>query len=100
MGSTDPTVAAESKPSCGKGIEVPSERERKALASLKSIKERVRVLKKRLSSLSASGTDENTGEILDLKEQLASLKSEWDRWEVEKQDAARERMILLGHESP
>jgi len=100
MDKTDPAVVAVSKSICGKRIEVPTEKERKALAAMKSIKERVRVLKKRLASLNASGIDENAGEILDLEEELVRLKSEWIKWEARKQEAARERMILLGHQSP
>ena len=84
--------------SCQGKLEVPTEKEREALAAMKSIKEEVRVLKKRLTALKASGRDETAGEILELEKELAHLKVEWDKWEQKRQRAAKERMILLGHE--
>ena len=84
--------------SCQGKLEVPTEKEREALAAMKSIKEEVRVLKKRLTALKASGRDETAGEILELEKELAHLKVEWDKWEQKRRRAAKERMILLGHE--
>ena len=84
--------------SCQGKVEVPTEKEREALAAMKSIKGEVRALKKRLTALKASGRDETTGEILELEKELAHLKVEWDEWEQKRQKAAKERMILLGHE--
>ena len=84
--------------SCQGKLEVPTEKEREALAAMKSIKEEVRALKKRLTKLKASGHDETAGEILELEKELAHLKVEWDKWEQKRQRAAKERMILLGHE--
>ena len=84
--------------SCQGKLEVPTEKEREALAAMKSIKEEVRALKKRLTALKASGCDETAGEILELEKELAHLKVDWDKWEQKKQKAAKERMILLGHE--
>ena len=83
--------------SCQGKLKVPTEKEREALAAMKSIKGEVRALKKRLAALKASGRDENTGEILELEKELAHLKVDWDKWEQKKQKAAKERMILLGH---
>ena len=84
--------------SCQGKLEVPTEKEREALAAMKSIKERVRGLKKRLTVLKASDHDETTGEILELEKELSRLKVDWDKWEKKRQKAAKERMILLGHE--
>ena len=84
--------------SCQGKVEVPTEKEREALSAMKSIKESVRALKKRLAALKASGRDETTGEILELEKELANLKVDWDKWEQKRQKAAKERMILLGHE--
>ncbi len=81
-----------------KGIEVPTEDELVALNAMKSIKARVRDLKMRLVEISASGRDEKAGEILKLEKEMAQLRDEWHEWEVNKEKAARERMILLGHE--
>lgn len=84
--------------SCQGKVEVPTEKEREALAAMKSIKESVRALKKRLAVLKASGRNETTGEIQELEKELAHLKVDWDKWEQKRQKAAKERMILLGHE--
>ena len=88
--------------SVGKGcegkLEVPTEKEMEALVEMKSIKEEVRALKKRLTALKASDHDANTGEILELEKELANLKVDWEKWEKRRQRAAKERMILLGHE--
>ena len=84
--------------SCKGRLQVPTEKEKEALAAMKSIKERVRALKKRLTALKASGHVETTGDILAVEKELAQLKVRWDKWEQTRQKAARERMILLGHE--
>ena len=83
---------------CQGKLEVPTEKERGALAAMKSIKERVRELKKRLAALKVSKNDETTGEILELEKELARLKMDGEKWEKRRQEAAKERMILLGHE--
>ena len=82
--------------SCPGKLQVPTEEEKEALDAMKSIKERVRALKKRLTK--GPGRDETTGERLALEKELAHLKVEWDEWEQKRQKAAKERMILLGHE--
>ena len=84
--------------SCQGKLQVPTVQEKEALDAMRSIKERVRALKKRLPALKASGLDETTGEILALEKELAHLKVDWDKWEQKRQKAAKERMILLGHE--
>ena len=81
--------------SCQGKLQVPTEEEKEALDEMKSIKERVRLLKQRLR---ASGRDEATGETQALEKELAYLKVEWDEWEQKRQKATTERMILLGHE--
>ena len=89
---------ADAPSSCQGKLEVPTEKEREALAAMKAIKGEVRALKKRLTALKASGRDGTTGDILALEKELAHLKVDWDKWEQKKQKAAKERMILLGHE--
>lgn len=81
-----------------KGVQVPSEDEVVALNAMRNIKGRVRELKKRLSLLSSSGRDEHVEEILALEKEMDRLKAEWNGWEERRKNAARERMILLGHE--
>lgn len=82
---------------CGK-VDVPTEDEVAALKALRSIKERVRELKKIKSGLS-----ERCGETVEprsLEREMAELKMKWEEWEEKRKRAARERMILLGHEDP
>ncbi|MGD8227782.1 MAG: hypothetical protein PVI20_08390 [Desulfobacteraceae bacterium] len=94
---------SEKQMECGKSckeIDVPTEDELNALNALRTIKNRVRELKKRISDLSLDDKGENKEELLALEGELAALKEEWNAWEEKRKEAARERMILLGHESP
>ena len=83
---------------CPGKMEVPTPKEQEALAAMKSIKEQVRALKKRLAALHASANDEGADEILTKENELARLKVDWNRWEEKRRAAAKERMIILGHE--
>ena len=86
--------------SCKK-IDVPTEEEVTALNQLRSIKERLRKTRKQISDLSAGLVEGGTREDLVLLEiQMADLKEEWLVWEEKRQQAARERMMILGHEEP
>jgi predicted RNase H-like nuclease (RuvC/YqgF family) len=85
-------------PSCPGKLEVPTPAEKDALDKMRGIKERVRTLKTRLNELKDSGNDEGFQEISELEKELSHLKMEWDKWEHKRQKAAKERMILLGHE--
>jgi len=84
--------------SCCKKMEVPSEDEVVALNAMRAIKERVRDLKTRLSEVSSSNRDEDKGEALALEQEMEKLKAEWNEWEEKRKNAAKERMIILGHE--
>ena len=83
---------------CQGKLEVPTEKEREALGAMKSIKEQARTLKIRLASLHASDSDKGAYEILTVENELARLKVDWNRWEEKRKAAAKERMIILGHE--
>jgi regulator of replication initiation timing len=85
-------------PSCPGKLEVPTPAEKDALDKMRGIKERVRTLKRRLAGLKDSGHDEGVQERSELEKELSHLKIEWDKWEQIRQKAAKERMILLGHE--
>ena len=89
-------VPTECDKSC-KDVEVPSKDEVKALNSMRSIKDRVRALKKRKSTLFSSRKDENQEELLEIENEMVRLKAAWIEWEAKRKEAARERMILLGH---
>jgi len=83
--------------SCKK-IDVPTEEEVNALNELRCIKERVRELKKKISDLSAGLVAGTREDLMDLEKEMADLKEEWLAWEEKRQQAAKERMIILGHE--
>jgi chromosome segregation ATPase len=84
---------------CSGKIEVPTLTEREALTAMRAIKARVREAKAQLSSLANEKGAGPSKEILDLETELASLKTQWNRWEEKRRKAAEERMVLLGHES-
>ena len=83
-----------------KPIEVPTEDELIALNAMRTIKDRSKEVKKRLSEISFIDGDENAEKILELEREMEQLKAEWREWERKRKDATRERMILLGHEEP
>jgi len=95
---TDKSFDMVEVPGCPGKLEVPTPAEKDALDKMRGIKERVRKLKIRLTGLKDSGHDEGVQEISELEKELSHLKMEWDRWEQRRQKAAKERMILLGHE--
>ena len=80
---------------CPGGIKIPTEKELKALSEMRRIKGKVRSLKERLKGLEGS---ESSEDIQSVKDDLAVLKNEWNQWEKRRKVAARERMMLLGHE--
>jgi hypothetical protein len=77
---------------CGP-VEVPTKDEKEALDALRKIKARVRELKDEVG-----GTGD--GSSAAREEELKGLRAEWDAWQSRLGEAARERMILLGHEDP
>jgi len=83
-----------------KPIQVPTEDELVALNAMRTIKDRSKGVKKRLSEISFLNGDENAEKILELEGEMEQLKEEWREWGEKRKDAARERMILLGHEEP
>ncbi len=97
-GESEKTPGLETVNTCTGKMEIPTPRERQALAAMKSNKERVREIKKRLEELKKSKTDAHMEEIAPLENEMARLKAAWDALEIERDAAAKERMILLGHE--
>ncbi len=98
MDKDTPPITKRLTPTCPGKIEVPTEKEREALLTMKSIKERVRKLKGHLAQIKTSCEDEDRKKIGELEKELARLKEDWTRWEEKRKLAAKERMILLGHE--
>ena len=85
-------------PNCPGKIEVPTAQEKEALDAMMEIKMRVRELKERLGELRRADADRNGEEVSLIEEKLVRFKAEWNRWEEKRRDAARERMVFLGHE--
>ncbi|MBU2499264.1 MAG: hypothetical protein KKE57_10205 [Proteobacteria bacterium] len=84
---------------CG-NLEVPTDEEVAALSALREIKNRVRELKKRRSELSSHKGAGKAEDLSAMEREMAELKMRWEKWEKRRKQAARERMILLGHEDP
>jgi hypothetical protein len=85
--------------SCGEP-EIPTEAELRALNALRSIKTQVRDVKKRISDLGENYDQTKLDEIKNLQHQLTALREEWNLWDERRKEAARIRMIMLGHEEP
>ena len=85
------------KNSC-KPMDIPTDDEVKALNRLREIKKRVRELKKELSLMSSDVSFNEQRTRVD--NELLELKKEWKEWEKKRDEAARERMIALGHLEP
>ena len=83
-----------------KQVEVPTEDEVEALNAMREVKERVRSIKGRISELSDSSDALDMEERSRMEKEMAQLKAEWEKLEKRRSEAARERMVLLGHEEP
>ena len=81
-----------------KGLDLPTDDEVEALDAMRALKFRVRGIKKKISKISQGREEGETDSLSVLEAELATLKEEWNRWEEKRKNAARERMILLGHE--
>ncbi len=93
----DPGLATAN--TCTGKMEIPTPREQKALAAMRSAKDRVREIKFRLNELKVQKVGDRGDEIASLKTELTRLREKWHVLETERDAAARERMILLGHET-
>ena len=81
-------------------IKVPTDDEVTALNALRAIKDRVREIKKIISELSDEKIDEQKDQKSKLQDEMERLNEEWKAWEKRREEATRERMILLGHIDP
>ncbi len=98
MEKDDLPIVERLAPGCPGRVEIPTEKEREALAAMRALKGRIRKLKECLAELEGPRPNEDTGDAREIIEELARLREDWDRWEKKRRQAARERMILLGHE--
>ena len=80
---------------CPGAVKVPTDKEVEALNRLRAIKEKVRELKERLGLMEDAADGE---EIKAVNALLEDLRRQWDIWQVKREEAARERMIPLGHD--
>ena len=96
---TGKTAGLNNTNTCTGKMEIPTPREREALSAMKSLKERVQRIKKRIDEFKGLKDDTYAEEIGSLKEQLVPLRKEWNSLERKRDAAAKERMILLGHET-
>ena len=92
-----PTLKAAGEVCTGK-LRIPSEKEQAILAAMRASKERVRALKRRLAALSSSRAPEAREERARIEQELTQRREEWQRLEAQRDEATRERMVLLGHE--
>ena len=83
---------------CPGQIEIPTPKERESLDAMKSIKARVREIKKDMRPLKNSGVGKDREKVSVLEEELNRLKKDWTKWEKRWKEAVKERMIYLGHD--
>jgi len=85
------------KPDQGKTcrkIKVPTDDEIFALNKMREIRNMIHMIKSRLLE-----SDIDTDMKSELEDRISALKMEWKLWEEKKDLAAKERMIILGHEN-
>jgi hypothetical protein len=85
---------------CPGKIEIPTKKEQEALARMKTIKENVRELKSTIKALQKNDPENNAAALRGAEKELCRMKVEWETWEFKRKQAAKERMIHLGHEEP
>ncbi|MBN2061127.1 MAG: hypothetical protein JW882_12005 [Deltaproteobacteria bacterium] len=81
-----------------KGCEVPSRKEIEALDAMREIRDQVRAIKKKINDFSSSTV--NQKEKANMEKEIIDLKEQWKEWDNKRNEAARVRMIMLGHEEP
>jgi hypothetical protein len=84
---------------CGE-IQIPTDEELVALNAMRAIKGEVTTLKRRIDRLKTLEGESTQAERLELERKVDRFKTEWQEWEGKRRDAARRRMVLLGHEVP
>ncbi len=95
MGKDEFPALPPTKAECAGKQGVPTPRELRVLREMRAVKERVRQLKARRASVRAGqGAEE---EIAAIEQDLAALRRRWEELEKERDAAAHERMVMLGH---
>jgi len=80
--------------------EIPTNEEKEALDALRAIKDRVREVKTKLGEVTRQQEAPEASVREELEMELEKLREEWKVWEERREEAARARMIALGHEDP
>lgn len=83
-----------------KGLEIPTDDEVAVLNEMRALKDRVKSIKREILEINSSGDGSKKEFLEGLKSDLVRFKSEWNDLDSKRQEAARQRMILLGHEEP
>jgi len=86
--------------SCPAKVEIPTRKEQEALAELGKIKEQVRQKKAILERLRSAPDMREDESIAEIEAELGRLKEQWAVWDKRREDAAKERMVLLSQEQP
>lgn len=81
-----------------KGVQIPTDEELTALDAMRTIRREATILKKRVQRLVTSNDEASVAEGVQLEGELQRFKEEWRRWDEKRREAARRRMVLLGHE--
>ncbi|MEW6665559.1 MAG: hypothetical protein AB1512_10130 [Thermodesulfobacteriota bacterium] len=81
-------------------VEIPSDDELVALNAMRSIREKAKALREEMDRLQKTEPAQAGPERIRMQRQLDLLKQEWQEWEKKKNIAAKEKMVLLGHEDP
>lgn len=85
-------------PMCGEKKAVPTPREERVLRAMYSVKMRVREIKRERAALEERDPETHAEKLRVLEDELKKRKAEWNRLEKERKEAAKERMVLLGHD--
>lgn len=85
---------------CPGKIEIPTPKEQEALEAMRAIKNEGKALELRIAALQAERPEGWEGVLEDLQQRRDVLRTAWKDWEARREEAARERMVLLGHEDP
>lgn len=81
-----------------KGIEVPTRDEVEALDAMREIKRQVRWIEKEITAI--PDLLENQEKKAGMEKEITRLKEKWKEWDSKREEAAKIRMMLLGHEEP
>ena len=80
-----------------KGVQVPTDKEVAVLNAIRSLKEEAKVVKKKMEAIKSSEKHTGGESLASLQGKMALFRKEWEALDKKREEAARERMIVLGH---